>query len=99
MRVVFTAQAQSDLRDIATFIAHDSKSNALAFVRGLRAAAAGLASAPLAFPLVSWLGAESVRRKVFRDYLIFYRVDAGRIVILRIVHGARDADQWLMRET
>jgi plasmid stabilization system protein ParE len=36
-----------------------------------------------------------IRRRPFRDYLIFYRIEAGRITVLRIIHGARDYDRIL----
>jgi toxin ParE1/3/4 len=26
----------------------------------------------------------------FRNYLVFYRVDSGRVEIIRVLHGARD---------
>ena len=35
---------------------------------------------------------EGLRRTVVRNYVIFYRFIAGRTVISRIVHGARDID-------
>jgi plasmid stabilization system protein ParE len=31
-----------------------------------------------------------VRKKVHRRYLIFFRIEAGEVQILRIVHGSRD---------
>jgi plasmid stabilization system protein ParE len=34
----------------------------------------------------------SVYRSDFRKHLIFYRIEKDRLVILRIVHGARDLE-------
>ena len=34
----------------------------------------------------------------FRDYLIFYRVTAEAVEILRVLHGARDIDRLLFPE-
>jgi plasmid stabilization system protein ParE len=34
---------------------------------------------------------------VFRGYLIFYRVEAGAVFIVRILHGAQDYEAVLFR--
>ncbi|WP_347968191.1 type II toxin-antitoxin system RelE/ParE family toxin [Mesorhizobium sp. CC13] len=39
------------------------------------------------------LAGNDIRRRVHRDYLIFYRVNAERIEILRILHGAMDYER------
>jgi len=35
------------------------------------------------------------RVRGFKNYLIFYRSEAGRIVVVRILHGARDIEGML----
>lgn len=44
---------------------------------------------PRAAPLRPELG-EGVRMVVFGDYLIFYRESRSRVIIERVLHGARD---------
>jgi toxin ParE1/3/4 len=90
MKVIFTAEAKAGLREIALYIARDNKVRALSFVRELRVRAQQLGDMPLAFPLVPRYAHHGIRRRTFRDYLIFYRVEPDRIVIVHILHGARD---------
>lgn len=49
-----------------------------------------LAALPLAFPLVPRYERHGVRRVVYGNYLIFYRVDARNITVLHVLHGAMD---------
>ena len=95
MRVVFSDAAKADLTEIGDYIARDNPRRALAFVRGLRAAALQLSVMPNAFPLVPGSRHHGIRRRVIGRYLIFYRVDADRIAILRVLHGARDYERLL----
>lgn len=88
MKVRITAPAQADLEEIGDRIALDSPAAAERFVGELRQAASALATHPRRFPSVRSIS--GVRKKVHRRYLIFFRVEAGEVQILRIVHGSRD---------
>ncbi len=90
MKVVLTRSAQSDLEQIGDYIAQDNPTRALSFVRELRTAALTLADTPRAFPIVPRYEGYGIRRRSFGNYLVFYRVEADQMVILRILHGARD---------
>jgi plasmid stabilization system protein ParE len=95
MRVVFSAQAKAGLRSIALYIARDNKARALSFVGELRQKATDISRNPLAYPLVSRFEDRRIRRRVFRDYLIFYRADADAVYIVHILHGAQDYEALL----
>ncbi len=90
MIVHLTEEAESDLEKIADYIARDNPARALSFVRELREQCLGLGDAPLAFPLVSRFEAHAVRWRVHGNWLIFYRVETGRVVVLHVLHGAMD---------
>ena len=45
---------------------------------------------PRAFSLVPRHEKYGIRRRVFGNYLIFYRIDAEQITVLHILHGAMD---------
>ncbi len=90
MRVVLSAQAKADLREIAFYIARHNKVRAISFVRELQRKATEIGEMPRAFPVVPRYEHHSVRRRVHRDYLIFYRVETSRIFVIHILHGARD---------
>lgn len=90
MSVRLTAGAESDLERIGDYIARDNPRRALSFVLELREQCMNLAALPLAFPLVPRYERHGVRRVVYGNYLIFYRVDARNITVLHVLHGAMD---------
>jgi plasmid stabilization system protein ParE len=45
---------------------------------------------PRRFPIVFPFGKVPVRKRVHRDYLIFYRVEVEAVQVIRIVNGSRD---------
>ena len=95
MNVRFSKEAENDLLGIGDYIAKESPLRALEFIRSLRVSAAQIAETPFAYPIVSRFSHLGIRRRVFRNYLILYRVDSDRVLIIRILHGARDIDAAL----
>lgn len=90
MIVHLAAEAESDLEGIGDYIARDNPVRALSFVRELREKCLSLSVTPLAFPLVPRFETHAVRRRVHGNYLVFYRVEARRVVVLHVLHGAMD---------
>lgn len=90
MKVLLTAEAESDLEQIGDYIALDNPRRALSFILELRDKCMSLASLYLAFPLVSRYAHNGIRRRVHENYLIFYRIEAGQVVIIHVLHGAVD---------
>jgi len=95
VKVVFSDEARRDLARIGEHIAKDSPRRALEFVRKLRSQAQKLEHMPLAFPLLPRFEHAGIRRRVFRDYLIFYQADADRVHVVHILHGAQDHESLL----
>lgn len=89
MRVVFSMLAERDLEEIADYIADDNPRRALTFVRELRAYCARVATMPAAWPLRAELG-KGIRSAVHGRYVVFFREQSGHLLIVRILHGARD---------
>ena len=96
MKVVVSEQARVELREIALFIARDNASRARSFVRELRSKAYEIAQTPEAFPVVPRFAKLGIRRRVFRNYLIFYRLQADTVNIIHILHGAQDHERLPM---
>lgn len=92
MRVVFTRAAAADLEDIADHIAQDNPGRALTFVRELRVACRQIRDSPRAFPVVPDHKDAGLRRRAYGRYLIFYRIQDDAVVIVHILHGARDLE-------
>ncbi|NIK48977.1 type II toxin-antitoxin system RelE/ParE family toxin [Variibacter gotjawalensis] len=80
----------AEIVSIAETIAADSPRRAITFAAELRAQCLSLADLHAAFPLVSRYESLGIRRRVHGNYLIFYKVEPDRVVILHILHGARD---------
>jgi toxin ParE1/3/4 len=97
--VVVTAEAESDLEQIATYIAGHSAEIALNFVREMREKCDSLADAPRGYPLVPRHEHLGIRRRPFGNNLIFYRVGTNAIEVVHILHGARDYEPLLFPES
>lgn len=95
MIVSFTAAAEADLETIADFIARDNPVRAVSFVAEIVDRCHGLADAPQGFPLVPRYERSGIRRRPYGAYLVFYRIEAERIEVLRILNGARDYEAIL----
>jgi addiction module RelE/StbE family toxin len=91
MRVVFDDEALDDLRQIFEWISKDSPRAADALIARIFDKAERLAA-----PELSSMGrpglVEGTRELIEGPYIIVYKVfdDRGEIVIVSVVHGARD---------
>ena len=73
----------------------DDPHRAGTFVRGLMAAASRLSEAPESAPLLQRYRHLGIRKRLWRGYLILYRITNDTIVVIRVVHGARDYEMLL----
>ena len=90
MRVHISRQARADVALIGDWIARDDPDRARSFTRELLEKAQQIGAMPLGYPLVDETISGTMRRRIHGDYLIFYHVNADRVDIVRILHGARD---------
>ena len=59
-------------------------------INTFQAKCASLGEMPKAHPLVPRYAQKGIRRRVHGNYQIFYRADDTEIVVIRVLHGARD---------
>ena len=90
MIVTVSDKAETDLEDIADWIAEDNPARAGSFVVELLARCATLSDHPKRFPEVRRTRSASIRKLTHKHYLIFYTVGPDSVTIARIVHGSRD---------
>jgi toxin ParE1/3/4 len=64
-------------------------------MRELRDACLEIGPRPTAYQFVEHRRSDGIRRKVYGNYLIFYRVVSDAVEILHVLHGARDYAQIL----
>lgn len=98
MILEFTSEAEGDLEQIADYIAEHNPRRALSFIRELRSRCEDLISHPNSFALVPRYEHHGIRRRVHGNYLIFYRVEPAKVVIIHILHGATDYGVFLLGE-
>jgi toxin ParE1/3/4 len=96
--VVVSAEAESDIEQIANYIADRNAGAAHHFIQELQEKCESLADAPRGYPLVPRYEHLGIRRRPFGNYLIFYRVSADLIEVVHVLHGARDYEPLLFPE-
>lgn len=90
-KVLLTRQAQNDLAEIYEYIAADSLENAITFVQAIEEKVFSLTTMPeraAMIPENSVLGSR-YRHLPHGRYRIIFRIKDKRVVVLRIIHGAR----------
>lgn len=98
MILELSSEAESDLEQIADYIAQDNPRRALSFIRELRSKCEDLVDNPNSFALVPRYERHGIRRRVHGNYLIFYRVETAKVVIVHVLHGATDYSAILFGE-
>ena len=87
-RVVVTPRAQADLDDIWLHVALDNPGAADRLIDRIVDRCHGLANHPQLGPARPEI-APDARMLVVGDYLVLYRVDGAKAVVVRVLHGAR----------
>jgi plasmid stabilization system protein ParE len=98
MKVVIMPAAEADLLAIAMWIAEDNPIRAETFLSELREACRSIGDAPQGYPVVGRYRRVSVRRRPYRDYLIFYRIGHEQVEVVHVIHGARDYEAILSQD-
>lgn len=95
MIVELTSAAEADLETISDYIAQDNPVRALSFIQELSRSCRELADMAEAWPIIPRYEHHGIRRRVHGRYLIFYRVEPDRIVVLHVLNGAMDIEAIL----
>jgi toxin ParE1/3/4 len=95
MKVVIAEAARSDLIAIGEFIQQQNPARAVTFVNELLDRCDEIPDMPRAYSLVPRYERWGVRRRVYQNYLIFYRIREELIEIIRILNGAQDYEVLL----
>lgn len=95
-RLRFLPAARDDLRQIRAYIARDNPVRARTFVEEVREHWQRLAAHPLIHAIDTRIDPRA-RKAVRGAYLILYEAEDEGILILRILHGARDLSNLPLR--
>jgi len=94
-QLLYTPEAEQDLRDIVQYIASDNLPAALRWLDEMEAICGLLAAQADIGQRVQTTKFGEVRRHATANYLIYYQPLPDGIEILRVLHGARDQDALL----
>ena len=92
LQVFRTERAELDLLEIWLFIAEDSSDVADSFLTLLEEKAQTLATSPEMGRLRPELAAGDIRSFPIGRYVVFYEPREDGILIVRVLHGARDIE-------
>jgi toxin ParE1/3/4 len=97
-RVDITASAEADIADIWDCIARDNPDAATAFILRLEEQIATLERSPERCPLVreNDLLGTAYRHLLFGNYRTIFKIIGGRVIIMRVIHGARLLDTGIL---
>jgi toxin ParE1/3/4 len=98
MKLVIVDAARDDLARIADWIAGRNPRRAVTFIEEIDAHCERISLAPLVHPLLPGREDSGLRRAVHGNYLIFYRADPREVVVIHVLHGARDYEPILFPE-
>lgn len=90
LEIVIAPLAKRDLEDIAATIAAENAAAAIRLVDRFEKATLLLAARPYAGARFLLQTARPLRKMSVHPYILFYRVDAGELRIVRVLHAARD---------
>ncbi len=90
MKIEWTKPAVLDLESIRDYIRRGSEYFAARFIERIIEAVESLADFPERGRNVPESDEENIRELVFYNYRIMYRVGKERILVLTVIHGARD---------
>jgi toxin ParE1/3/4 len=91
IRVEITATAQSDIEEIFHYIASDNQKAAVNLVMEIEKQIDFLEKFALRCPVIPEsfeLGIE-YRHVLYGHYRTIFKIEASRVIILRVIHGAR----------
>ena len=98
MKVHVTEAAWGDMLEIGRAILSDNPARAASFIDELYERCESLGDNPSAYPLLPEHESTGIRRRVFGNYLIFYRIGDEVIEVLHVLHGAQDYERLLFGE-
>lgn len=90
MKIEWAEPALSDMESIREYIGKDSEYYASRFLGRIIEAVEGLVLFPGMGRNVQEAAEENIRELLFQNYRIMYRAESHRILILAVIHAARD---------
>lgn len=90
MRVEWSDCARDDLDDLVRYISRDSAFYARLFGERIVLAARRLQHFPESGRMIPEAEDKTLREIIVQGYRVMYRLEAGRVLVLAVMHGSRD---------
>ncbi|AXV14733.1 plasmid stabilization protein [Neorhizobium sp. SOG26] len=90
MIVVIADEAGKDLGDIGDYISQSDPGRAATFIDEIVGRCFAPSSMPYRYAVLPRYKRQGIRHFPHGRYVVYYRIDAERIEIVRILHSARD---------
>lgn len=99
-RVEITGLAESDILEIYEYISRDSRAAATKWVEEIERQINSLESFPERCPVIpeSKEMGEEYRHLVYGSYRTIFRIEKTKIIIMRVIHGARLLDMSIFQK-
>jgi plasmid stabilization system protein ParE len=94
MNLAWSRKAAGDVSAIFDYIARDSRLYATRIVARIETAALSAANLPEAGSLVEEYNQSDLRQVLAGPYRIIYRLEPDQIVVLTVIHGARQLPEF-----
>lgn len=98
MRVEWSEPAIADLDAVRAYIARDSEYYAARFVQEVFKTTRMLGEFPELGAVVPEFRERPVRERLLQNYRILYEIQSRRVVIVAVIHAARDTDSITLPE-
>jgi toxin ParE1/3/4 len=92
-KIEWARSAVNDVKSVRDYIARDSEAYAERFVQKIVEAVEKAGAFPRVGRRVREADADDIREIVFGNYRIIYRDEEARVLVLMVIHGARDLTQ------
>ena len=89
-QIAWSNRAIEDLKEIVEYISRDSKAYAQSFALQIREKVDRLGTFPESGPVIPEDRSSSIRQITVGNYRVLYRHSKANVIIVTIVHGARD---------
>lgn len=93
MRIDWTEPALLDLENIRSYIQKDSEYYAIQFIEKILETVENLKEFPEMGRNIPESQSKNIRELLYHNYRIIYKIEPERLLILAIIHGARDFDK------
>jgi len=97
VKFIFSRPSLQDVAEIGNRIARDDPVRADLFVEEIRMCCRNICEYPLAYPIHTDFPRQGVRHRVFGRYVICYRVERDRVIVIAVLNGARDVTAILRK--